>query len=77
MDALILPGGTVGAENLSKSVTVIKTVQQYLDGGKLTALICAAPIVLAVGGIGQGRRITSHPSVRDRLKGITPIMLAQ
>ena len=35
--------------------------------GKLTAAICAAPMVLAEAGIVSGVPITAHPGVLDRL----------
>ena len=35
--------------------------------GKQIAAICAAPIVLDSAGILEGRKTTSHPSVRDNL----------
>lgn len=36
------------------------------SAGRLVAAICAAPIALNAHGIGIGKRLTSHPSVKDK-----------
>jgi 4-methyl-5(b-hydroxyethyl)-thiazole monophosphate biosynthesis len=46
---------------------VLAAVRMMHAAGRLTAAICAAPMVLARAGIVDGKRVTSHPSVRDRL----------
>ena len=45
-DAVILPGGMPGAENLSKSSIVIQTIKKFYQENKIVAAICAAPFVL-------------------------------
>ncbi len=66
-DAVILPGGTDGAERLAQSQAVGRWVRAQWDGGGLVAAVCAGPIALQAHGVGIGMTITSHPSVRDRL----------
>lgn len=36
---------------------------------KYVGAICAAPIALEAANLFKGKKITSHPSVKDRLKG--------
>lgn len=66
-DALILPGGYPGYENLGKSSEVLRWVGNYFENGKIVAAICGAPTVLALAGIGGGKEITAHTSVVDEL----------
>lgn len=66
-DGLVLPGGMPGAENLRNNLRVLELVKDFYKSGKLTAAICAAPIVLAEAGIIYGRKITSYPGFESRL----------
>ena len=66
-DGLVLPGGMPGAENLRYNLRVLELVKDFYKSGKLTAAICAAPIVLAEAGIIYGRKITSYPGFESRL----------
>jgi protein deglycase len=70
-DALVLPGGQPGADNLNADPRVRELVADFSKKGKVTAAICAAPIVLARAGVLAGRRATVYPSYRDRLGGAT------
>ncbi len=67
-DMIVLPGGAVGAENLKKDARVRKVIEGLIKKKRLVAAICAAPTVLSAMGAIEGRRITSHPSVRDELR---------
>ncbi len=66
-DAVILPGGMPGANNLKENLRVIEIVKEFFANGKLVAAICAAPIVFEEAGITSGRSITSYPSFKDML----------
>ena len=66
-DALILPGGYPGYENLGKSSEVLRWVGNYFENGKIVAAICGAPTVLALAGVGYGKEITAHTSVTSEL----------
>jgi len=61
LDAVILPGGLPGAENLRNSHIIISLIQQMNNAGKIIAAICAAPIVLAEAGIMTGKICTGYP----------------
>lgn len=65
--AIVLPGGMPGSETLKKSKGVIELIKSTYLGGNLIAAICAAPIALQEAGITKNIKITSHPSVRERL----------
>ena len=61
-DAVILPGGLLGAQNLAKSEEVAEFVKKMNDAGKIIAAICAAPAaVLAPLGILDGKKATCYP----------------
>jgi 4-methyl-5(b-hydroxyethyl)-thiazole monophosphate biosynthesis len=66
-DGIVLPGGMPGSENLRSNLRIVELVKDFYMSGKLTAAICAAPIVLTEAGIAGGKKITSHPSVMNRL----------
>src|SRR3989337_3913831 len=67
-DMIILPGGTVGTENLKKDVRIKKIVERLYKKGKFVTAICAAPTVLSAIGITAGKTVTSYPGVRNILQ---------
>ncbi|MGI6537570.1 MAG: DJ-1 family glyoxalase III [Caldicoprobacterales bacterium] len=64
---VVIPGGLPGAANLRDDSRVIETVKKMNDAKKLTAAICAGPIVLAKAGIIEGKKVTSYPGFEDKL----------
>lgn len=68
-DMIVLPGGKTGTDNLKKDARVEKILKEMHSKGLLVTAICAAPTVLSKAGVTKGFTITSHPSVRDELKG--------
>lgn len=60
-DAVILPGGMPGSENLKKHDGVIAVLQAFAAAGKITAAICAAPIALERAGLLAGKKCTVYP----------------
>ena len=69
-DGVILPGGLPGATNLLESELVIRWVQGMYKAGKITAAICAAPIVLARAGVLKSERFTMYPGFDAYLGGL-------
>lgn len=69
--AVVLPGGMPGSENLRDSSKVINIVSDFYKKGKITAAICAAPIVLERAKVVKGNVITSYPNVKDELNDCT------
>ncbi len=67
-DAIVLPGGGKGTENLLADSRVTEAVQTFDQAGKYVAAICAAPTVLAAAGIlKEGRKATCYPSCAEEL----------
>lgn len=66
-DAIVLPGGMPGAENLSKSETLMALLKSMDGEGRQIGAICAAPAVaLASTGILDGRKATCFPGFESR-----------
>jgi len=66
-DAIVLPGGMPGAENLSKSDPLREILKRMNDKGRPIGAICAAPAVaLAPTGILDGRKATCYPGFENR-----------
>ncbi|MBI5485958.1 MAG: DJ-1/PfpI family protein [Deltaproteobacteria bacterium] len=66
-DAVVLPGGTMGAANLKASALVGRVVREAAERGALIGAICAGPTVLGALGLLTGKRATSHATVKDEL----------
>ena len=67
-DALIVPGGTVGADNLRADPNVVEFVRGFFEQAKPVGVICHGPWTLVEADVVRGRRITSFPSVRTDLR---------
>ena len=63
-DAVVLPGGLGGTHAMRDDERVLELVRRGFDAGRLTAAVCAAPLVLARAGLVEGRAVTGHPSVQ-------------
>ena len=61
---IVLPGGRVGTENLSKSDTVIEQCKTFAKD-KYVAAVCAAPCILA--RLGLVEKATVHPDFMDHM----------
>jgi 4-methyl-5(b-hydroxyethyl)-thiazole monophosphate biosynthesis len=66
---LVLPGGQPGTRNLLADERVLGLARRLHAEGRLTAAICAAPLVLHEAGILRDVEVTAHPSVRGELAG--------
>ncbi|KAI8986711.1 DJ-1 [Trametes punicea] len=66
-DLLVIPGGAKGAETISGNSPVQHLVREYLKAGKYVGMICAGSLAALTSGLPK-QPITSHPSVRDKLK---------
>ncbi|MBQ6353271.1 MAG: DJ-1/PfpI family protein [Lentisphaeria bacterium] len=64
-DAIVLPGGMPGAVNLLKAKDLVLA---FAREGKVTAAICAAPIVLSAAGVLKGRTFTMYPGFGEYLQ---------
>ncbi|OIP25574.1 hypothetical protein AUK22_08005 [bacterium CG2_30_54_10] len=70
-DLLLLPGGVEGTKNLAGNEKVLAYLKDADRRGKFLAAICAGPTVLVRAGLVEGRRMTSHPGVREKMKGVS------
>jgi protein deglycase len=66
-DLIVLPGGP-GTYKLKEDPRITDMLQQHSQAGKLTAAVCAAPLVLSEVGLLEGKKATSFPSVREQLQ---------
>ncbi|KAI7697437.1 Protein/nucleic acid deglycase DJ-1, partial [Sarcoptes scabiei] len=66
-DAIILPGGAKAASTFSQDQTVGYLLKEFESKNKVIAVICASPIALEKHNVAIGRRVTSHPSVAEKL----------
>lgn len=69
-EAIVLPGGSVGVNNLLQSRVVDQLVNEFYRQGKLVCAICAAPMVLGKNGLLRNRRYTCYPGCNEGLDGI-------
>ncbi len=69
VDALVLPGGLPGADNLENCAPLSALLLQKAQEGKLLAAICAAPKVLGVLGLLSGVKATCYPGFEAKLVG--------
>ena len=67
-DALVIPGGCVGADKLRASEDVVQFVRDFFVAGKPVGVICHAPWLLVEADVLEGRTLTSYPSVRTDLE---------
>ena len=65
---LVLPGGRLGTENLSKSELVRGKCREFAAKKKVAA-ICAAPSILASLGLLEGKAATVHPDFVNMMAG--------
>ncbi len=68
-DALVLPGGLVGTDNLSACEPLRKEISRMNSENKLIAAICAAPTLFGRMGILAGRKATCYPGCEVELTG--------
>jgi 4-methyl-5(b-hydroxyethyl)-thiazole monophosphate biosynthesis len=66
-DALALPGGGRGTENLAADERVLDAIRSFDEDGKFLAAVCAAPTVLAKAGVLKDRRATCYPTCAKQL----------
>lgn len=60
-DLVVLPGGQPGATHLENDERLQALLKKMAADGKVVAAVCAAPKVLAVAGVLDGKRATGFP----------------
>ncbi|MBN3275194.1 PARK7 deglycase, partial [Polyodon spathula] len=66
-DVVVLPGGNLGAQNLSESSAVKDVLKDQESSKRLIAAICAGPTALMAHGIAYGSKVTTHPLAKDKM----------
>lgn len=67
-DALVIPGGTVGADTLRASESIVSFVRAFFEQSKPVAAICHGPWLLVEAGVLEGRTVTSYPSLQTDIR---------
>jgi len=67
-DALVVPGGTVGADKLRASKAAVALVGAFLGAGKPVAVICHGPWTVIEAGHAKGRTLTSYPTLKTDIE---------
>ncbi|MBE6751615.1 MAG: DJ-1/PfpI family protein [Ruminococcaceae bacterium] len=69
VEAVILPGGMPGSQNLYDDERVHKAIDFAVDNNKLVCAICAAPFILGRKGLLKGKNATCFPGFQEELTG--------
>lgn len=69
VDMLVLPGGMPGTLNLGAHEGLCELLKDFAEKGKKVAAICAAPSVLGVLGILNGKKACCYPGFEEKLTG--------
>ena len=67
-DALIVPGGTVGADNLRGSEEAVSFVRGFFEQAKPVGVICHGPWTLVEADVVRGRTLTSYPTLQTDIR---------
>ncbi|MFJ7988636.1 type 1 glutamine amidotransferase domain-containing protein [Streptomyces sp. NPDC096351] len=66
--AVVVPGGTVNADQLRTDADARRLLAAFAEAGKPVAAICHGPWLLVDSGLARGRDLTSYPSLRPDLE---------
>lgn len=66
-DALVIPGGTVGADKLRGDKDAVALIRRFFEQAKPVGAICHAPWTLIEAGVVKGRTLTSYPTLQTDL----------
>ena len=67
-DALIVPGGTVGADKLRAEDDAVDLIREHVEDGKPAGVICHGPWVLVEADLVDGRTLTSYHSLQTDVR---------
>lgn len=67
-DAVIVPGGTVGADKLRGNDGAVRFVRSFFEQNKPVAVICHGPWVLVEADVVRGHRLTSYPTLQTDIR---------
>lgn len=67
-DALIVPGGAVGADQLRGNSEAVSFVRGFFEQQKPAGVICHAPWTLVEADVVRGRTLTSYPTLQTDIR---------
>ncbi len=67
-DALIVPGGTVGTDNLRGNPEAVDFVRAFFEQSKPVGVICHGPWTLVEADVVRGRTLTSYPTLQTDIR---------
>jgi protease I len=67
-DGLIVPGGTVGADNLRGSEEAVSFIRGFFEQAKPVGVICHGPWTLVEADVVRGRTLTSYPTLQTDIR---------
>lgn len=67
-DLLVVPGGTINADQLRLESDAVEIARDFARGGKTIAAICHGPWLLVEAGLVDGRSLTSWASLQTDLR---------
>ncbi len=67
-DALIVPGGAVGADQLRANDDAVSFIKEFADERKPMGVICHGPWTLVEADAVVGRTLTSYPSLKTDIR---------
>ncbi len=67
-DALIVPGGAVGADNLRADAGAVSFIRSFFEQEKPVGVICHAPWTLVEADVVRGRTLTSFWSLQTDIR---------
>jgi protease I len=67
-DLLLVPGGTLNADQLRLTPGAVDLVRAFASSGRPVAAICHGPWALVEAGVVEGRTVTSYASVATDLR---------
>lgn len=63
-DLLLVPGGTLNADNLRLDVEALRIVRSFAESGRPVASICHGPWLLVETGLVKNKTLTSYKSIK-------------
>jgi protease I len=63
-DGLVIPGGTVGSDNLRAERDAVDFIHTFFEQAKPVGVICHGPWTLVEASVVSGRTLTSYPTLQ-------------
>ena len=76
LDMIILPGGLGGVASARACPEALEALRFAWENGKFVAAICAAPTILAMLGIAEGKSVTCYPGCEPQMGSAKPVQNA-